>query len=91
MSIMRKKEFRKGQAMILKPANSVHTFFMRFPIDLLFIDKENKVIKAISSLNPWRISAIYFRSRLAIELPAGVIQSTSTQEGDILLLQEPSL
>lgn len=82
--LLGKKTFEPGQAIILKPCNSIHTFFMRFPIDVLFVDKDNQVIKALSSLAPFSFSPIYIRAKLAIELPAGTILSTLTQEGDIL-------
>lgn len=77
-------ELKQGKAIILKPCNSIHTFFMRFPIDVLFLDKENKVVEAISSVKPYRISKIYFNAKSAVELPSGVIKSSSTEKGDYL-------
>jgi len=85
--LLGKKEFKKGQALILKPGNSIHTFFMYFPIDVLFLDKNNRVIKALSSLKPFSFTAIYFKAHLVIELPAGTLESSSTQEGDTLILE----
>ena len=76
--------FNKGEALILKPANSIHTFFMRFPIGLLFVDKNNRVIKAVSSLKPYRLVPICWHSKYVVELPTGAILSSSTQQGDIL-------
>jgi hypothetical protein len=60
---------------------------MRFPIDVLFVDKHNQVIKAISSLIPARRTYIYFNSAFVIELPTGTLESTSTQERDVLILK----
>jgi len=85
--LLGKKEFKKGQALILNPCNSIHTFFMHFPIDVLFVDKDNRVIKAISVFPPFRFSNIYFNSAFVIELPSGTINSTSTSEGDLLLIE----
>ncbi|MDI6759106.1 MAG: DUF192 domain-containing protein, partial [Candidatus Omnitrophota bacterium] len=82
--LLARKEFNSPEALILKPANSVHTFFMRFPIDILFVDRKNKVIKAISNLKPFSITAIYFMSFLVIELPVGIILFTQTSKGDTL-------
>ena len=84
--LLGRKEFKKGEAIILKPCNSIHTFFMRFPIDVLFIDKENRVIKAVSHLEPFRLTPVYFNSAFTVELPSGTISSTLTCEGDSLLL-----
>lgn len=80
-------EFSKGQALILKPCNSIHTFFMSFTIDALFMDQDNRVIKVLSCLRPFRLSPLIFGSSFVIELPAGMIQATQTQEGDYLGLE----
>jgi len=84
--LLGEKEFKEGQALILKPCNSIHTFFLRFAIDVIFIDKHNKVIEAISCLKPFRLTRVYWLSVLAIELPAGIILSSHTQEGDLLAI-----
>ena len=82
--LLGKKEFGHGQAVILRPCNSIHTFFMRFAIDILFVDKHNRVIKAISNLAPFRLTGICFKAVYSVELPAGSIASTNTSGGDIL-------
>lgn len=79
-----RKEFKRGQAILLKPCNSIHTLFMHFPIDVLFVDKHNCVVKVISSLVPFRLSSIYFQADFAIELPAGMAGQTATAQGDSL-------
>jgi len=84
--LLGRKTFRPGEALILKPSNSIHTLFMNFPIDVLFLDKENKVIDAIS-MPPSRLSKIYFNSVLVVELPAGTIHQTQTQKGDSISLK----
>jgi len=82
--LLGRKHFEEGSALIIKPSNSIHTFFMRFPIDLLFVDRDSRIIKAISSMKPFRLSAVYLKSAFVVELPAGVITATSTQAGDII-------
>ena len=84
--LLGRKVFLSGQAIILEPCNSVHTFFMRFPIDILFVDKNYKVIQAIPKFNPNRISRIYWHSSKVIELPAGRLVLTNTQVKDQLQL-----
>ena len=84
--LLGRERLEEGQALILKPSNSIHCFFMRFTIDALFLDKENKVIAAVT-LPPWHLSRIYFRAILVIELPEGAIRKTSTQKGDIISLK----
>jgi uncharacterized membrane protein (UPF0127 family) len=78
------QSLEKNQAMVLRPSNSVHTFFMSFPIDVLFVDRSNIVIKAISNLGPFRTTKIFLKSVFVLELPAGIIASTNTAEGDSL-------
>jgi len=79
--------FKLGEGLIIKPCKSVHTYFMLFPIDVLFVNKENKVIRAISNLQPFRVTAIVFKAAYVIELPAGTLQRTDTVESDLLLLE----
>ncbi len=76
------KSLKTSEAMLIKPCNSIHTFFMRFPIDLLFIDKDNIIIKAMSDIKPYRFSPLYLFSRAVIELSSGTIRNTGTKEGD---------
>lgn len=82
--LLGKKNFLPGQALILEPCSSVHTFFMHFPIDLLFVDNNYKVIKALPGIIPNRLSCIYWNSRLVIELPSGTIKLTKTCDKDQL-------
>lgn len=84
--LLGKKGLKCGQAIVLKPCNSIHTFFMRFPIDVLFVSKDNKVVKTISNLKPFALSGIYFSSSFAIELPSGTIQANLTEQTDTLEL-----
>lgn len=84
--LLGKKEFGKGQAIVLEPCNSIHTFFMRFPIDVLFLDKENKILKAVPSLEPFKLTRVYFSAARTVELSCGTIKSFSIKEGDSLLI-----
>lgn len=84
--LLGRRDLKKGEALILQPCDSIHTFFMKFPIDILFVDKTNRIIKVIPSLRPFRVTPIYFRANLAVELPEGTIQSTFTKEEDIILI-----
>ena len=72
----------KNEAMVLKPCSSIHTFFMRFPIDVLFVDRQMRIIRLITNMPPNRLSPIAWASIMAIELPAGKIGQTNTQAGD---------
>src|SRR6266550_1840248 len=59
-----------GEGLLLKPAGSIHTFFMRFPIDVVFLDRELQVVGVAPELRAWR-TAGRRRAKAALELPAG--------------------
>lgn len=75
-----------GAGLIINPCNSIHTFGMRYPIDVIFVDKSNSVVAAISRLKPSRL-ALQRSGAYVVELPAGTIEATFTQRGDILELE----
>ena len=72
-------------ALMLVPCAAVHTAFMQFPIDLVFIDGDGYAVKTASRVRPWRI-AVELRARAVIELPAGRLDQCDVQPGDRLYL-----
>ena len=74
-----------GSGLIIAPSNAIHTFFMRFAIDVAFVTKAGKVVKLRAAVPPWRIVAA-FRAYAVIELPAGTLELTGTTEGDQLIV-----
>jgi uncharacterized membrane protein (UPF0127 family) len=77
--------FDKGAALIIAPCNSIHTFFMRFAIDVVFVARDGRVLKTYSTLVPWRI-ALSIGAFAVIELPAGTISESEANPGDIMQL-----
>jgi len=80
--LLGKKEMLNGEALWIKPCISVHTFFMKFPIEVVFLNKRNQVIATIRNLQPNRITGFYFKSTSVLEMPAGVLEATDTRVGD---------
>jgi uncharacterized membrane protein (UPF0127 family) len=78
-----------GAALILAPCSSIHTFFMRFAIDVLFVKKDGRVVKMYAALPAWRI-AFALGAFAAIELPAGTAAASETRSGDSVVLAERS-
>jgi uncharacterized protein len=72
----------------LLPLMWMHTFFMTFPIDLVFIGRSDIVLKIQASLKPWRLSAIVFGARKAIELSAGAAIKAETAVSDVISLSK---
>ena len=61
-------------ALIISPCNSIHTFFMKFNIDVIFINNENKIVKIFENLKPWRMTRTYFTAKKVVELEAGSLK-----------------
>ena len=74
-----------GEGLWIVPCEAVHTFWMRFPIDLIYLDRRQRVVKTRSGVPPWRLSAC-LRAHSVLELPAGTIRQTQTMRGDRLAL-----
>ena len=74
-----------GTALIIAPSNAVHTFFMRFPIDLAFVTRDGRIVKTRDAVGPWRISSS-LRAFAVIELAAGWLKRTETVSGDRLVV-----
>jgi uncharacterized membrane protein (UPF0127 family) len=77
------KENMNDKGGLLFETKSIHTHFMRFPIDVVFLSKNHNVVKVIHSMKPWRITGIYFKAKFAIELVGGTV-GTSFKVGDKL-------
>lgn len=73
----------RGEGMWIVPCEAVHTFFMKFSIDLVYLDRTLRIKKLRDSVRPWRISAC-LTAHSVIELPAGTIRNTQTECGDTL-------
>jgi uncharacterized membrane protein (UPF0127 family) len=76
-----------GAGSILGPARQVHTFGMRYPIDVLFLDDAATVVHVISGMRPYRLSRYVRRARSVLELPAGTVQGV-VRRGDQLSFSE---
>jgi uncharacterized protein len=79
--LLGRKGLESGQAMVIKSCASVHTFFMQFTIDVVFVDKNNRVVKTISNLGPWRFTPFYPAASYCIEFPAGTIAAKNITSG----------
>ena len=77
-----------GEALIIQPCSSVHTAFMRFTIDVVYIDKDGRVLKIAPDMRPFRVGGVFKPSCSVIELPKGTIEATRTAPGDELALSE---
>ncbi|MGP8268432.1 MAG: DUF192 domain-containing protein, partial [Terracidiphilus sp.] len=72
-----------GEGLWIVPCEAVHTFFMRFPIDLVYLDRKKQIKKLRSNVGAWRLSAC-LTAHSVIELPAGTIRETRTERADTI-------
>jgi uncharacterized membrane protein (UPF0127 family) len=79
--LLGRKSLPSGQGILLRPAGSVHTFFMRFAIDVVFLDDELRVVAIAADLRPWR-AAGKRGARAVLELPAGECARRGLAVGD---------
>ncbi len=70
-----------SEALLLKNCSSIHTFFMRFPIDVAFLDRDFRVVGVFSDVAPWRVLGGARGGTHTLELASGVLESTGTKVG----------
>ena len=78
-----------GEGLWIIPCESVHTFFMKFPIDLVYLDRKHRIKKVCDSVPAWRLS-VCLSAHSILELPAGTIRNTRTERGDTLEFEPAS-
>jgi uncharacterized membrane protein (UPF0127 family) len=76
-----------GEGLVIRPCTSVHMLGMRFPLDVLYLDRSGTVLRAVPELQPGKFGPMVWRSHVAVELPAGTIAATGTVPGDQVALE----
>ena len=79
-----------GEGLLISPCTSVHTHFMGFPIDVVYVDRDHQVVGIDARLAPWRFGRFYKRVRYVVELPAGTADAAGTRVGDRLEIHRPA-
>ena len=86
--LMGRRSLPDGHGLLIRPCSSVHMFFMRFPIDVIFLDRDNRVVKIIPAMKPWRAALGGRGAHSALELNAGAAGAAGLAEGDMVALSE---
>lgn len=81
LGLMPCKRLPEGEGMLLTPCQSVHTFFMHFAIDVLYLDLDKQVVAVFPNVAPWRVLPFKRRCRYVLEVPAGTLQGSHTDIG----------
>jgi uncharacterized protein len=83
--LLKQDSLPEGSALIIAPTNAIHTFFMKFPIDVAFVSRRGVVVKVRIAMTAWRVAAA-LRAFCVIELPAGSLLKSDTRVGDQCLI-----
>jgi hypothetical protein len=78
------KNLKNNQGFVIENCNSIHTFWMRYKIDLIFLNKNNEIVKLYESFKQFRLTPLIKNAVKVIELPVYTIKSNSLKKGDIL-------
>ncbi|NID13996.1 DUF192 domain-containing protein [Luteibacter yeojuensis] len=79
--LLGRRALGEGEGLLLEPCGSVHTFWMRYPIDLVFLDAQDRLLRTCASVPPWRARAARGASK-TLELPAGALRALVLNPGD---------
>ncbi len=82
VGLLRDTMLAHGDGLWIVPCNSIHSFFMKFTFDAVFLDQHQRVVHLVREMKPWRLSRIVFRARSVLELPPGLIAQSHTELGD---------
>ena len=84
--LLGRRGLEQGEGLLLRPAASIHTFFMRFPIDIVWVDRDLNVLKVSHDVAPWRTGACK-GAKGVVEMAAGEAKRLGVSAGDKLTLQ----
>jgi uncharacterized protein len=80
--LLGRRELPAGEGLLIRPCRGVHTFLMKFPIDLVFLDRDNRIVATVENLRPQRLTKLLPRARAVLELPAGTIAASGSVAGN---------
>ncbi len=87
VGLLGRAQLASDEGLLIEPCNSVHTFFMRFTIDVAFLDREGNIVRTVANLRPWRATRIHPTAHATLELSKGALARADVQPGDRLISQ----
>ena len=88
VGLLGRQSLDPGTAMIIAPTNAVHTFFMRFPIDIAFVKRDGRILKIRKRLPAWRLAGAW-GGYAVVEMAAGSFEAAGTSAGDCITVERP--
>jgi len=83
VGLLKHRGLDAGHGLWIVPCEGIHTFFMKFAIDVVYVDRKHRVRKALRAMGPWKLS-FCLTAHSVLELPSGVIAASGTEKGDQL-------
>lgn len=87
IGLLSRSGLKDGEGIILNPCTQIHTFFMRFSIDAVFLSRDLEVISVIEDMKPWRVSPMYFKAKYTLEVRGGYLKG-GVKAGDKLSFED---
>jgi uncharacterized membrane protein (UPF0127 family) len=84
--LMGRAELMEGSGLVLKPGGGIHMWFMRIPLDVVHVGKDDRVTHVLRGIKPWQMGPLFVGNRWAIELPVGT--AATTQPGDVISIEQ---
>ena len=84
VGLLGERELGAGDGLLIVPSQGIHTWGMRFPIDVVVLDDDWNTIAVRRAMRPFRMTRIFLKAAAVLELPAGTVDSTSTAVGDVI-------
>jgi hypothetical protein len=85
--LMGRKKLNKSEGLMLLSCNSIHTCFMRFPIDVVFLNINHEVIAVKQCVRPWRLVNFVKKAYITVEMSEGTIENKNIEVGDLLIMK----
>lgn len=85
--LMWRKRLNKSEGLMILSCNSIHTCFMKFPIDVLFLNMDHEVIAMRKEVKPWRMVNFIKKAYITVEMPEGTIEHKNVEVGDLLIMK----
>jgi hypothetical protein len=87
VGLLNRESLQSDEALVIAGCQSIHMLFMRFPIDVVFLDRACRVVGLVRAIKPFRFSPVFFAGYYAVEGPVGMIERSATEKGDSLRLE----
>jgi uncharacterized membrane protein (UPF0127 family) len=89
IGLLGRRRLDPGEGLLITPCSGIHTWGMRFPLDVVALDSAMRVLKVRENLGSFRIAAVGWKTRRVLELPVGTIRGSGIEIGDQLVVSSP--